>query len=84
MDTSKLVRSVKMTNATIEAAARTATQKISTGALLRLNEVAALLDVAPATVHRLALPSIRLGHSLRFSPADVTLLIEASKEPLAA
>jgi hypothetical protein len=73
-----------MTHATIEDAAHTATQKIASGALLRLNEVAALLDVAPATVHRLALPSIRLGHSLRFDPADVAHLIETSKEPQAA
>jgi predicted DNA-binding transcriptional regulator AlpA len=52
--------------------------------LLTLAEVANLLDLAPATVHRLPLPSIRLGRSLRFDPIDVEKLIEASKEPIAA
>jgi hypothetical protein len=44
-------------------------------------ETAAWLSVAPSTVHRLPLPSIRLGKSLRFDPADVRRLIESSKEP---
>jgi predicted transcriptional regulator len=63
-------------------AAATASQKVLSGALMRLREVAALLDVAPATVHKLDLPSIRIGHSLRFDPADVRRLIESSKEPV--
>lgn len=61
-----------------------AVHKLATGALLRLGEVAALLDVTPTTVHRLPLPSIRLGRSLRFDPKDVQQLIEACKEPATA
>jgi hypothetical protein len=61
-----------------------AAQKLATGALMKLGEVAALLDVAPITVHRLSLPSIRIGHSLRFDPKDVSRLIEQCKEPVIA
>lgn len=60
--------------------ARVAVEKLKTGALMKLDEVAALFDVAPITVHKLPLPSIRLGRSLRFDPTDVRQLIEASKE----
>lgn len=62
--------------------AETAARKVATGALLRLSEVAALLDVAPATVHSLELPSIRIGKSLRFDPIDVRRLIETCREPV--
>lgn len=64
--------------------AKVAVQKLTSGALMRLDEVAALLDVAPITVHRLHLPSIRLGRQLRFDPKDVKHLIESSKEPAIA
>lgn len=57
-----------------------AVEKLKTGAFMRLDEVAALFDVAPITVHKLPLPSIRLGRSLRFDPTDVRQLIEDSKE----
>jgi hypothetical protein len=60
--------------------AQSAAQKMDTGALLTLSEVAALLDLSPATVHGLPLPSIRLGRGLRFDPKDVKHLIETSKE----
>jgi len=58
--------------------------KMANGALLTLEETAARLAVAPATVHRLPLPSIRLGRSLRFDPRDVAALIAASREAVAA
>lgn len=64
--------------------AQSAKQKMATGALMTLGEVAVMLDVAPATVHRLQLPSLRIGKSLRFDPRDVTQLIERCKEPLVA
>lgn len=70
-----------MQNATIK---RSAVEKLTIGSLLTIEEVAAHLDVAPITVHRLPLPSIRLGRSLRFDPRDVCRLIEASKEPAIA
>lgn len=60
--------------------AKAANKKLNSGALLRLDEVAAILDVAPTTVHRLPIPSIRLGRQLRFDPKDVRKLIESSKE----
>lgn len=58
--------------------------KIANGALLTLDEVAARLAVAPATVHRLPLPSIRLGRSLRFDPRDVATLVASSREAVTA
>lgn len=64
----------------LETPAQVACRKVATGTLMRLNEVAALLDVAPATIHSLELPSIRIGKSLRFDPADVRKLIEKNKE----
>lgn len=64
--------------------AQTAETKIRTGALMKLEEVAAKLDVSQSTVHRLALPSIRIGRQLRFDPRDVLHLIQSSKEPIAA
>lgn len=64
--------------------AQQAKGKMETGALLTLQEVAAMLDVAPQTVHALPLDSIRLGRSLRFAPADIARLLEASKEPALA
>lgn len=65
-------------------AARSAALKIATGALMTLDEAAAYFDISPVSVHRLPLPSIRLGRSLRFDPRDVCRLIEASKEPAIA
>jgi hypothetical protein len=64
--------------------AQSAAIKIATGALMTIDEVAARFDVSPITVHKLPLPSIRLGRSLRFDPQDVCRLIEASKEPVVA
>jgi hypothetical protein len=61
--------------------AESAAQKLINGTLMRLGEVAAMLDIAPATVHALPLPSIRIGKSLRFDPRDVHRLIENGKEP---
>ena len=69
-----------MTAAATKDHAKTAAQKIATGVLMTIDEVAALLDVAPTTVHRLPLSSIRIGRSLRFDPKDVQLLIEDCKE----
>lgn len=62
-------------------AAEAASEKLSSGALMKIQEVAALLDLSTTTVHRLPLPSIRLGNSLRFDPEDVKRLIEQCKEP---
>jgi hypothetical protein len=56
--------------------------KMATGILMRIAEVGAILDLAPATVHALPLPSIRIGRSLRFDPLDVRRLIESSKESI--
>lgn len=64
--------------------ARAAKAKMATGALMTLQEVAATLDVCPETVHALALPSIRVGRSLRFDPKDVRGLINRCKEPVIA
>lgn len=64
--------------------AQSAKQKMATGALMTLGEVAVMLDVAPATVHRLQLPSLRIGKSLRFDPRDLRRFIEICKEPVAA
>lgn len=60
--------------------AQSAAEKIATGALMTIEEVAARFDVSPQTVHRMPLESIRLGRSLRFDPRDVSKLIEDSKE----
>jgi hypothetical protein len=57
-----------------------AVKKMASGALMRIAEVGAVLDLAPATIHSLPLPSIRLGRSLRYDPADVRFFIESSKE----
>lgn len=62
-------------------AVASAAEKLAAGTLLTLNEAAAFLGVAPATVHALPIPSIRLGRLLRFDPADVRRLIESCKEP---
>jgi hypothetical protein len=62
--------------------AKSARQKIETGALMTLKEVAAIFDLSPITVHRLPLPSIRIGRALRFDPKDVCFLIESCKEPV--
>lgn len=61
-----------------------AQQKIKSGGLMKIGEVAALLDVTASTVHKLPLPSIRLGRSLRFDPGDVIRLIDAGREPVIA
>jgi hypothetical protein len=55
---------------------------MQTGGMLTLSEVAALLDISTAAVHKLPLPSIRLGRVLRFDPVDVGRLIASSKEPV--
>lgn len=73
-----------MENATIRNAAVSASEKIATGALMTIEEVAARFDVSPQTVHRMPLPSIRLGRSLRFDPKDVCRLVETSKEAFIA
>ena len=64
--------------------AESAAQKLSSGALLTIDEVAATLDLSHSTIHRLPLPSIRLGRALRFDPRDVQRLINECKEPVAA
>lgn len=64
--------------------AHSAAEKMETGSLMTLAEVAARLAVSPMTVHRMPLSSIRLGRSLRFDPADVRRLIETGKEPVIA
>lgn len=61
--------------------AASAAHKMATGTLLKLAEVGAFLDVAPATVHGLPLSSVRIGRSLRFDPQDVRAYIESCKEP---
>lgn len=71
-----------MTTADKRSNAASAANKVSTGALMRITEVAAMLDIAPATVHALALPSIRIGRSLRFDPRDVSQLIANGREPV--
>ena len=71
----------RIKNATIRNSAASASEKIATAALMTIDEVAARFDISPITVHRLLLPSIRLGRSLRFDPQDVKKLIEDSKEP---
>lgn len=60
--------------------ANSAADKMTTGSLMTLGEVAARLAVSPMTVHRMPLTSIRLGRSLRFDPRDVAQLIAASRE----
>jgi len=64
--------------------AQAAETKIRTGALMNIEEVAAKLDVSLSTVHRLPLPSIRIGRQLRYDPKDLLRLIQTSKEPVAA
>lgn len=64
--------------------ARAAAQKMETGSLMTLEEVAVRLSVSPMTVHRMQLSSIRLGRSLRFDPTDVRKLIANCKEPKSA
>jgi len=56
--------------------------KLSSGALMDLGEVAALLSVNPRTVHALPLESIRIGRLLRFDPSDVRKLIDYGREPV--
>ena len=63
-------------------AADSAAQKMVSGSLMTLDEVAARLDVSPMTVHRLSLKSIRMGRLLRYDPKDVGQLIERSKEAI--
>lgn len=60
--------------------AQAADTKIRTGALMNIEEVAAKLDVSLSTVHRLALPSIRIGRQLRYDPQDLLQLIRSNKE----
>ena len=63
--------------------AESAEIKLQTGTLMNVGEVAAKLDVCEATIHRLPLPSIRVGRSLRFDPKDVLRLIDSCREPIA-
>jgi predicted DNA-binding transcriptional regulator AlpA len=65
-------------------AAQSAKDKMATGALMTLSEVAAILGVSAQTVHGLPLASIRLGRVLRFDPKDVRRLIAQCKEPVIA
>ncbi len=52
--------------------------------LLTIEQVAAYLNVSPHTVRRLAarraLPSVRVGHLLRFSERDLERWVQARKE----
>lgn len=61
-----------------------AREKIASGGLMKIEEVAALLDVATMTVHRLPIGGIRLGRLLRFDPQDVCRLIDGCREPVSA
>jgi hypothetical protein len=63
--------------------AASAAIKMANGSLMTIEEVGARLAISPMTVHRMPLPSIRLGRSLRFDPRDVAQLIEASREAVA-
>lgn len=60
--------------------AASAAIKMANGALMTIEEVGARLSISPMTVHRMPLPSIRLGRSLRFDPIDVASLVVASRE----
>lgn len=60
--------------------AASAAIKMANGALMTIEEVGARLSISPMTVHRMPLPSIRLGRSLRFDPIDVAELVAASRE----
>lgn len=63
--------------------AASAAIKMANGALMTIEEVGARLSISPMTVHRMPLPSIRLGRSLRFDPNDVAMLIALSREETA-
>jgi hypothetical protein len=56
-----------------------ASQKLCSGTLLSLEELAALLDIAPATVHKLPLACVRIGRQYRFDPKDVQQFILQNK-----
>lgn len=62
----------------------TVAEKFEKGSLLTPEEVMAMLDVSYSTIHRLDLPSIRIGRLLRFDPKDVQRLLERGREPIAA
>lgn len=62
----------------------TVAEKFERGSLLTLEDVCTKLDVSPSTVHRLPIPSIRIGRSLRYDPQDVRKLLDACREPVAA
>jgi predicted DNA-binding transcriptional regulator AlpA len=64
--------------------ARLASHKLETGAMLSLDEVATTLSVSHSTIHRLPLPSYRIGRSLRYDPRDVRQLLDRCREPIAA
>lgn len=64
--------------------ARIAADKLESGVFLAADEVTALLDISISTLHRLPLPSIRIGRQLRYDPQDIQRLIETHKEPIAA
>ena len=64
--------------------AKKAAEKMASGSLMTIEEVAARLSVSPVTVHRLPLPSIRIGRLLRFDPKDVEAFLDRSREALVA
>ncbi len=63
---------------------KAAGKKMESGAYLTLSEVSSLLDLSVSTIHRLPLPSIRLGRSLRYDPKDINRLLDSCREPIAA
>jgi hypothetical protein len=77
----KYLAELAMENTTIKQTMQSASEKMASGALMTIEETAAWFDISSKTVHRLPLPTIRLGNSLRFDPADVRKLIEISREP---
>jgi hypothetical protein len=78
------MKGLEMDSRNLNDKALSAAQKLSNGALLTLDEVSAMFDLSHSTIHRLPLPSLRIGRSLRYDPQDVRKLIEASREPIAA
>lgn len=64
--------------------AASAAIKMANGALMTIEEVGARLSISPMTVHKMPLPSIRLGRLLRFEPRAVAALIDASREATTA
>ncbi|RZI41514.1 DNA-binding protein [Herbaspirillum sp. HC18] len=65
-----------------DTARQLASQKMVDGVMMTIEDVAALFGMPPTTVHKLQIPSLRIGRSLRFSPADVSKFIESCREPV--